>query len=301
MIKKIVIIVLLLCTVPVFLLAYQLWQNNRSVSPVNAEEIRQSRERAVSWLLKNREAVLNENNSILWWMIRESGLLTDDERLKKLSDEYIARLAEMTRNKSPWLYFFDESISIPVTAEQLAHLPDYNRHFLYGLTCSEELAALETIQQQNQTDFCWKTHPLSPACVTHQLMAFRFMQRKSCRNPENIADAIARLQDYIVWQLIFDFRVVDVYIQRVLMLIDSGAVDRVKPVWLKRVIASQLDDGGWSGFNPVIRLGRIRYLGFSGRGVSLGSLKSSFHTTAQGILLTSYLLQRFQDKPLAQK
>lgn len=97
-------------------------------------------------------------------------------------------------------------------------------------------------------------------------------------------------------------------LQRVLKkLVDSGARDRVKPVWakpawLRRVLDAQTADGGRSGMQPLLPLGDgggwastsgdgrapHLFIGFNQRGA--GEPCANFHTTAQGVLLLSLLL-----------
>lgn len=74
-------------------------------------------------------------------------------------------------------------------------------------------------------------------------------------------------------QLTWDVRVVDVYLQRVLMLVDSGARSRVKPVWLSRVLKAQSKDGGWSAFQALIQVGPELAMGFSSAVIGLGVSK----------------------------
>jgi hypothetical protein len=89
--------------------------------------------------------------------------------------------------------------------------------------------------------------------------------------------------------------VVDVYLQRVLMLAESGDARSIKPIWLQNVIEAQRPDGGWSGVDPLLPLGAGRYLGFDGRGFTLRRPVSDFHATAQGVLLFSILAQAATD------
>lgn len=67
-------------------------------------------------------------------------------------------------------------------------------------------------------------------------MGLRFMQRYQCGYDEKINETIVELQKIVVLELTWDFRVGDAYIQRVLMLVDSGAYDQVKPIWISRVL-----------------------------------------------------------------
>lgn len=73
------------------------------------------------------------------------------------------------------------------------------------------------------------------------------------------------------------------------MLVDSGARDKVKPVWLGKVLVAQMEDGGWSDFIPIFPLGTFRYFGLTGHGIGRRTYESNFHTTAQGLLLMTLL------------
>jgi len=120
------------------------------------------------------------------------------------------------------------------------------------------------------------------------LMGYRMAQRSQCPI-DNLEANIAVLQKTIEKQLRYDPRVVDVYIQRVLMLVDSGARDRVQSRWLERVIDAQQKDGGWSDVQSLIPVGGDKYFGLNANGVTIAEPVSNFHATAQGVLLMSLL------------
>jgi len=289
--KRIVITFLFLLTACLVVFSYTIWQNNRPVQNIPQNEIKSSLHKSIEWLVKNKTNILQSTNSILWWMINESALLTKDERLLDLSDEYQLIMKTQYVN-SVWNHLFDNNCNVSVDPLRIAALPDYNKLFLFGLTCDEELSNLETIETQKHPNFCWKSHPISPACVTHQLMGFRFMQRRNCQNDQGLNYKIEILQKYILWQLFFDFRVVDVYLQRVLMLADSGLKNKIKPIWLRKIIDAQLSDGGWGNFHGLIPVGKSKFFGFTANGVSVKQPKSNFHTTAQGVFLMSLMQNR---------
>lgn len=138
------------------------------------------------------------------------------------------------------------------------------------------------------------SHFFCPACTTHQLIGFRMMQQSGCGDPLATQQAVAALQQRIHRQLTWDPRVVDVYIQRVLTLVESGAVSSVKPVWLQRILAAQHPDGGWGGIDPLLALPTGKGIGFDARGFTFAAAKSNFHATAQGIWLMSLLLAKGQ-------
>ena len=100
---------------------------------------------------------------------------------------------------------------------------------------------------------------------------------------------MVQLQHRIQRQLTWDPRVVDGYLQRVLMLAESGNADAIKPVRLQNIIETQRPDGGWSGIDALLPVGNGRYLAFGSRGFTISRPASDFHATAQDVLLFSIL------------
>jgi hypothetical protein len=124
------------------------------------------------------------------------------------------------------------------------------------------------------------------------MMGYRFQQRAQCNLLPDLDSRITLLQDAIVQQLFFDPRLVDVYMQRVLMLVDSGAAERVPARSLERLMSAQLTDGSWDRMvGPLLSVGN-RAFGFTPSGLALRHQQGDFHTTAQGVLLMSYLKAR---------
>ena len=269
---------------------FLVYQNNREAMPLSDEKVAISYESSVSWLLSHREEILRDGNPMLWWMLGESAKISGDDRVKKLFDEFLAN-NDRTAPYSVWQAFFhpERFRGGIFSASEYSSLVEYQQYFLYTLTCSKQLAQEPLIEAQNNPDFCWSgSRVIRPACVTHQLMGYRMAQRNQCAI-DNLDGNIAALQKTIEKQLRYDPRVVDVYVQRVLMLVDSGARERVKARWLERVIEAQLKDGGWSDVQPLITVGGGKYFGFNANGVTLAEPISNFHATAQGVWLMSML------------
>ncbi|TCV79112.1 hypothetical protein [Sulfurirhabdus autotrophica] len=288
LIRRLLVFIGMLVFIVVLFGSYLLWHNNKKVDFPQRIELEQSLKNAIAWLDVHRSQILNEENPMLWWMIKESAELTHNVTLVGLYDQYRTRYLDVNSNNA-WQYLFYTNSTVPLDLTQLENLPNYNLFFLYGLSCDENLAGTPIIKEQLKTEFC-NDHLLSPACVTHQIMGFRFMQRSACGSSEYVNNSIFALQNKLVTQLTWDVRVVDVYFQRVLMLEDSGASNRIKPIWISRILSAQNSDGGWSGFQPIISLGSKLSVGFSGRGVSVNRNLSDFHASAQGVLLMSLLL-----------
>lgn len=292
MIKKLLVTAFVLLLLPVFAYLALVAHNNYGDDSATAEEVSASFEQSVQWLVDNRTEILNTGNPMLWWMVMSSHEITRDPRLGELFQAYQKRYVD-GHYRNYWRGLFDTRYVAMFSPAEVSALPEYNQYFLYGLTCDKSLGQTAVIQRQTRTDFCSRHQPISPACVTHQMMGLYFRQQRGCGEAGELAGQMAELQSIVRSQLTWDPRVVDVYIQRVLMLTDTGVPEQVKGRWLHRVLAAQLADGGWSGFQPLLPLGGGKYLGFYAKGVTLGTPEADFHATVQGVLLTSLLSRQF--------
>ena len=268
--------------------AYLAWNTNRPVAALEQEQLQATLENSIQWLEKNRDKILAESNPMLWRMIQLAAEISGDNRLQQLFVSYEQRYLEKSRN-NPWRPLFYPGTWVAVRFEDISGFPYYNWHFIYAILCDKELEQVPEIAIQNDPGFCDR-HPLRPACVTHQLMGIRLLQLSECSDPAQLDDTVQRLQQRIRKQLLLDPRVVDVYMQRVLMLEESGAGNLVKPVWIRNLVDAQRADGGWSPFEPLLPLGGGRYFGYWGKKIfAIKQPRSSFHMTAQGVLLFSLL------------
>jgi hypothetical protein len=265
--------------------------NNRDVEPPSHDDLRASLEKAKSWLAANHDSILKQDNPILWWMLKRAVSIQDDKNLRSLYEEYAASHVKPFP-RGAWYRLFEPGPANALDLSSLAHLPDYNLFMLYGITCDRVLALDDVVKEQKERDFCPNRHPVSPACYTHQLMGLQFALQRQCDDPGTTQAVADEIKGRIHSQLLWDPRVVDVYIQRVLLLVDSGWGDRIKPVWIRRILDSQLADGSWSDFDALIAFNASCQVGFSSSGVAVcRSAVGSFHTTAQATYLLSLLLK----------
>jgi len=102
------------------------------------------------------------------------------------------------------------------------------------------------------------------------------------------------VQDGILSELRWDYRVEDAYLQKVWTLIESGRRNEVKPVWVRRILEAQEADGGWTGADIITPLPGGRALFWEGGMRPRMGLRpeSTFHATAQGLYLMALLLPR---------
>lgn len=270
------------------------YANNRENAWPEQTRIRASFSAGVGWLSAHREEILRQNNPALWWMVQQSAERTQNPTLLALLADYRDRYLERGRNI--WRPLFFPGRWVPITHEDTLNLDDYQLHFIYAISCDPELGQSRLIQAQLDPGYCAQ-HPFRPACVTHQMMAFRFMQRNDCGDAQATSAAIGHLQESIVQQLTWDPRVVDVYLQRVLMLVESGAKERLHAVWLDRVLAAQQPDGGWAGVDPLLTLPGGLSLSFGPRGLTFKPVRTDFHATAQGVMLMALLMEDATSNP----
>lgn len=269
--------------------------NSKDVPMPSDSELRASLERASAWVLSNKEQLQSDNNPMLWLFIRETGRLADDPRLLESARVYQTAYAD----GSLWRYLFEPSEDDRVRHAFIVlgdELPDYNHLFLYGATCNVMLRDDPAVRSLLAPSACdsqllWLR---SPWCRTHQLMGLRLAQRNHC-DPDTVMTAtVASLQQLILRQLRWDFRLEDAYIQKVLVLVESGRRADVKAIWLRRILDAQRPDGGWDGIDVIAHLTGDRVLSWeNGRLYPLlrHQHPSTFHTTAQALYLLALLLK----------
>jgi hypothetical protein len=267
------------------------WKNNRNVPPPDRQEIQASLDGAIRWLEHKRNRILQTDNPMLWWMVQRSANLTGDARLKALFDAYHERYAQGGQKGNYWRLLFRENGWEPVRYEQIEDLDDYQQLFVYAITCDSELAEVPLIRAQLDPSYC-DAFPFRSSCVTHQILGLHLLQERHCRGAESLGESIHALQLRVRNQLVWDPRLRDQYIQRVLVLLETEAADMVKPVWLQRIAGDVQQDGGWSPSQVVLDLPGGNDIIFTRNFIGLGQARSSFHATAQGLLIMAHLLEK---------
>lgn len=268
-----------------------LWVNNRAVQSPDRAVLAERLEHAIDWLTANVKAGESPAHPHLWWMIKQAADVSGNTRLVGF---YRSNEPQLLHNRSlqVWLKMFDPGAIVgPGRADVYRNLPDYEYLFLYGQTCAEELEREPAVRGQLHPEFC-ASHFLEPRCVSQQLLGVRFLLQQGCGDAGELTRLVLRLQDRIVTELTWDPRVVDAYLLRVLALAESGAIGRVRPAWIRRILDAQHADGGWGDVDPVLYLPHGVVMGFASTELAHRRLLSDFHATAKGIWLLSLLLDR---------
>jgi hypothetical protein len=125
------------------------------------------------------------------------------------------------------------------SAEDLEGLQDYQRWILYAVDPEAVPLADEEVERMFDSEM----H--ASGSLTHQLFALK-IYRDFQGSTTELDALIDHLCERIAWEAVVDFRVSDLYLQRVSFLLAAGRPDLVKPRWVERILANQRDDGGWT-------------------------------------------------------
>jgi hypothetical protein len=220
------------------------------------------------------EGVELRSNSALAHMVTDCAAMSSDPRLQQL-----AILMKPRENPPLWAKMVDPTLVVhPVSGSESADLEEYQRWILHGLSPSDEpLSAVELADMFSPDKF-------RTGRATHQLLALYLYRKFNGSTPE-LERIMDRIENRIAAEAAFDFRVTDLYLQRIAFLLAAGRPDLVKPRWVERALTAQQSDGGW-------------YYNWYGWGphpftYTFSDDQSVAHSTAQGIWLTHMLKYRY--------
>jgi hypothetical protein len=216
------------------------------------------------------------HNSTLAYMLVDCAAMSDDPRLLQL----IAKL-RINRPDNPdlWARLVNPTITAsPLSSDEMAALKEYQRWMLYGISpVAAPLSDAELADMFSPDKF-------RTGRATHQLISLYYYRKFNGDTPE-LNRVMSHVEERIAAEAAFDFRVTDLYLQRIAVLLATGRPDLVKPRWVERVLAAQQSDGGW----------HYNWYGWAPHPTSFvfSSEHSIAHSTAQGMWLTHMLKYRY--------
>lgn len=250
----------------------------------SAAELRRHWQAGLRWMRDHQAQLVADGNPMLWRMVRDAAAVSGEPMLTEMLAAWRQRFFPQPPFDA-WLLLVDPAAQ-PASPRPAGFdtLPAYMKLFAYGLTCDATAGAVDVVQKQMQAGWCSALTPrrvlVQSKCVTHQLVGVMLVQQRQCGDRARV-DALARqLQDRVVDELSLDPVMRDAYLQRVLMLYWTGAPERVKPVWLQRVLRAQRPDGGWDYEASAA--------------ASPGDIREAFHATAQGMLIIALALKQLE-------
>jgi hypothetical protein len=217
------------------------------------------------------------SNPALVHMLVDTAAISGDARLQHLTSKIVAAYSKSQVGLTGKM--IDPAIAGPPPLNS-AELEEYQRWFLHALSpVALPLSASELADMFSPDKFRMYD-------ATHQLFALTLYRKFNGDTPE-LRSLMDRLARRIAGEAALDFRVSDLYLQRIAFLLAAGRPDLVNPRWVERALAAQQSDGGWlyswHGLGPHL---------FSFR---LSGAHSVAHSSAQGMWLTTMLKYRYPE------
>jgi len=164
--------------------------------------------------------------------------------------------------------------------QELQSLDEYQRWILHG-AAPNDVALLP-----KERDDMFSPNKYRTGKATHQLFALCFYRKSKGSTPE-LDRLMQEIEERIAWEAAIDFRVTDLYLQRLAFLLAAGRPDLIRPRWVERAFAAQQIDGGW--LESWHGWSRTPYR------FSLGDELPSAHSTAQGMWISYMLKYRYPE------
>src|SRR5262249_17363801 len=178
-----------------------------------ASDLDQGFDRASVWVALSPYSP-QEFNPALLYMLDDVAGLSADGSLRTLVRQYSKDLGS-----SAWRRLIEPDAEVRgPTRSELAALDDYQRWILYALA-----PAQYALSEQDRADmFAPDKH--RRGSLTHQLFAVLLYRKRAGLSAE-LDGLVDRLCERIAAEAVWDFRVTDVYLQRVAFLLAAGRAD----------------------------------------------------------------------------
>jgi hypothetical protein len=210
------------------------------------------------------------------YMVVECASLSTDLRMQALGTSFLDAWKE---RRSFLGKMIDPAIPAnTASARDLEALDEYQRWILHGAAPDDfPLAAAELADMFSPDKY-------RTGKATHQLFALTLYRKSRGSTPE-LERVMRQIEQRIAGEAALDFRVTDLYLQRLAILLAAGRPDLVRPRWVERALAAQQSDGGW--LKTWHGWDRTPYR------FSFGQESTSAHPTAQGMWIAHMLKFRY--------
>ena len=250
------------------------------------ESLDQTLARSTDWMLRQypaagptSEGVSLISNASLAHMVVDCGSISTDPRMNALGSRFV----EAWRGQpGPLARIVDPSLpSAPIRADELLTLEEYQRWIMHGAAPDEVPLSAKELENM----FSPNKHRTGTA--THQLFALYFY-RRSKGSSADLEQLMNVIEQRIASEAAVDFRVTDLYLQRIAFLLAAGRPDLVRPRWVERALAAQQPDGGWLATWHGWSRTPYRFM-FENKPPMIA------HSTAQGVWIACMLKYRYPD------
>ena len=163
---------------------------------------------------------------------------------------------------------------------ELQGLEEYQRWILHGAAPNDVPLSPKELEDMFSPD------KYRTGKATHQLFALYFY-RKSRGSTPQLDRLMQKIEERIAWEAAIDFRVTDLYLQRLAFLLAAGRPDLIRPRWVERAFTAQQIDGGWlESWHGWTRT-PYRF--------TFGDESPTAHATAQGMWIAYMLKYRYPE------
>lgn len=225
--------------------------------------------------LINDESAALLQNAVLLHMVADCARASRDERLQQLAALYFSVNAADPYSMGRLV---DRNRRFKGPAHHEWSAEDYQPWFVHAVAPTEYPLSAEAHANMFSPD------KYRTGGATHQLFALYLYRNYNGATPD-LNHLIRHISLRIASEASIDFRVTDLYLQRIAFLLAAGQIDLVRRRWVERVLAAQRSDGGW----PVTWHGwlpspfRFRFEEES----------STSHATVQGMWMVYMLKYRY--------
>jgi|ERR1022692_4503414 hypothetical protein len=218
------------------------------------------------------------SNSATAHMVVDCASLSSDPRMKELASSFVDAWKV---EASVFGRMVDPAMPANAPSEKdLRGLEEYQRWTLYGAAPHDVPLSPHELEDMFSAD------KYRTGKATHQLFALYFYRKSKGSTPE-LDRIMQEIEERIAGEAAIDFRVTDLYLQRLAFLLAAGRPDLIRSRWVERALAAQQMDGGWleswHGWN------RTPYR------FSFREEQPSAHATAQGMWIACMLKYRYPE------
>jgi len=218
------------------------------------------------------------SNSATAHMVVDCASLSGEPRMKALGSGFV----EAWKGEGN---FFGKMVdpamptNVP-SGRDLQSLEEYQRWILHGA------APNDVPLSPKEREDMFSPDKYRTGKATHQLFALYFYRQSRGSTPE-LDHTMQKIEERIAWEAAIDFRVTDLYLQRLAFLLAAGRPDLIRPRWVERAFTAQQVDGGWLE----------NWHGWTGTPYrfSLNDGSSTPHSTAQGMWIAYMLKYRYPE------
>jgi hypothetical protein len=218
------------------------------------------------------------SNSATAHMVVDCASLSSEPRMKALGSSFVD---DWKVEATVFGKMVDPALPANALSKaELQSLEEYQRWILHGA------APNDVPLSPKEREDMFSPDKYRTGKATHQLFALYFYRKSKGSTPE--LDRLMReIEERIAWEASIDFRVTDLYLQRLAFLLAAGRPDLIRPRWVERAFAAQQSDGGWlENWHGWTRT-PYRF--------SFGDELPTAHSTAQGMWISYMLKYRYPE------